>query len=103
MAETPTPQAPGGMALGRFVMAKLQRAGVGFVQWVWRYSPGLTRPGGSFPQHRALAGTVHPEMPTSDGWEPGDHKGCRCGVTPRLRSLDTGRFVAAAVLEGDQP
>jgi hypothetical protein len=76
-------------------MSALQDAGVALTGYQWVYSPGIAR--NEFPPHRALAGVFVDFMPTSEGWYPGDHKGCMCSTRLILRGPD-GRFLPAEIL-----
>lgn len=78
-------------------MSQLEAAGVYVTGYRWVYRTHLLRPTGPFPEHRALAGEYVDTIPTADGWEPGDHRGCRCSSQPVLRSPQ-GRFLPQAML-----
>lgn len=85
---------PGGFGLGRRVTGELAQLGISQTQWRWKYGIGSRD---SFPPHLNLAGAFLEQLPTDDGWYPGDHKGCMCTSVPVLRGSD-GRFVTPGVL-----
>jgi len=85
---------PGGFALGEAVVDALEVVGITQTAWRWRYNPGEVRPGGSYPPHRELAGAYLAQLPSDDGFYPGDHQGCRCSAVPVLRHAATGQFAA---------
>lgn len=87
----PTLGDPGGYALSVTVLDALGRVGVRATGWRWAYNTAIPRPTGSFGPHRELAGAHLIELPSPDGWYPGDHRGCCCEAVPVLRGPD-GRF-----------
>jgi hypothetical protein len=85
---------PGGFALGERVLSALTTVGVRQTAWRWRYNTQVPRPTGSFEPHRELAGSHLQELPSEEGYWPGDHHGCLCEAVPVLRGPD-GRFLRA--------
>jgi hypothetical protein len=91
---------PGGFGLSSSVLEAMSVVGIRQTGWRWRYNPSVPRPTGAFGPHLDLAGASLQELPSDEGWYPGDHQGCRCAAVPVLRGPD-GRFVRAGVTEAD--
>lgn len=77
----PTFQDPQGFAIGVLSVKDLKGQNVDLVQWRFSYGP-LTRTE-PFEPHKHVDGQfMTAEGQTSEGWYPGDHKGCLCAMKP---------------------
>jgi len=80
----PTFADPQGFALGVLTVSDLKDRDVVLTQWRFRYGP-LTR-SHPFLEHKAVDGQfMTADGETSEGWYPGDHKGCECFADPVFR------------------
>lgn len=83
----PTTRDALGFAVGVLSSKQLERQGVRFTQWRFRY--GTLHRSEPFVEHKAQDGRFATVEGTVNGWYPGDHKGCLCGLTPVLRPIST--------------
>ena len=91
----PTGYDPRGFAVGVTSTEQLAAQGLRLRQWRWRYGADVReRP---FEPHRELAGRFMTLDGTLDGWYPGDHKGCLCGVAGVFVVAGTRRVVTPPV------
>lgn len=81
----PTTQDALGFAVGVLSSKDLARQGVRFTQWRFRY--GTLHREDPFVEHKDQDGRFATKEGTVDGWYPGDHTGCLCGLTPVLRPV----------------
>lgn len=82
----PTFQDPQGFAVGVLSLKDLKKSNIVLTQWRFRYGP-LTRTD-PFQPHKDVDGQfMTSEGLTSEGYHPGDHKGCECFSDPILRVI----------------
>lgn len=92
----PTFQDPQGFALGVLPLKALKGQDIQLINWKFRYGP-LHREH-PFLEHKAVDGQfMTSDGRTSQGWYPGDHGGCECGMTPVFRKVRQPRAVAKEV------
>lgn len=86
MNPAPTFADPQGFAIGVLSTRDLRDRDVVLVQWRFRYGPlHRTAP---FEPHKEVDGQfMTSEGETSEGWSPGDHKGCECFMDPVFRDV----------------
>lgn len=74
---------PHGFAVGVLSTRELAAEGLRLQQWRWFYGPEVREQ--PFEDHVQLSGRFMNLDGTLQGFWPGDHKGCRCGVNPVYR------------------
>lgn len=81
----PTPADPMGFAVGVLTGKQLEKQGVRFTQWRFRY--GSAPRSHPFTHHKAQDGRYADQDGTVAGWWPGDHRGCLCSLSPVYRRI----------------